>query len=34
MELSDEMIEVIRSKSYLQRGVWTDEDGKSSYGVS
>lgn len=34
MELSDEMVEMIRSKSYLQRGVWADEDGKSSYGVS
>ncbi len=34
MELSDEMVAMIRSKSYLQRGVWADEDGKSSYGVS
>lgn len=34
VELTDEMVEVIRSKSYLQRGVWTDENGKTSYGVS
>ena len=34
VELTDEMVEVIRSKSYLQRGVWTDADGKTSYGVS
>lgn len=34
VELSDEMVELIRSKSYLQRGVWTDADGKTSYGVS
>ena len=31
MELSDEMISVIRSKKYLQMGVWHDADGKSSY---
>lgn len=34
VELTDEMVEMIRSKSYLQRGVWVDENGKSSYGVS
>lgn len=34
VELTDEMVELIRSKSYLQRGVWTDADGKTSYGVS
>ena len=34
VELTDEMVEMIRSKSYLQRGVWTGEDGKTSYGVS
>ncbi|MBQ8087354.1 MAG: hypothetical protein IJ074_10330 [Clostridia bacterium] len=32
LELTDEMIEMIRSKSYLQRGVWVDEKGNSSYG--
>ena len=34
VELSDEMVAMIRSKSYLQRGVWTGEDGKTTYGVS
>ena len=34
VELTDEMVEMIRSKSYLQRGVWTGEDGKTSYGIS
>lgn len=34
VELTDEMVDLIRSKSYLQRGVWTDADGKTSYGVS
>lgn len=31
LELNDEMISVIRSKKYLQMGVWHDADGKSSY---
>ena len=31
MELNDEMVSVIRSKKYLQMGVWHDADGKSSY---
>ena len=36
VELHDEMVEMIRSKSYLQKGVWIDKDGKASYnyGVS
>ena len=36
VELHDEMVEMIRSKSYLQKGVWVDENGKASYnsGVS
>lgn len=34
LELSDEMVAMIRSKNYLQRGVWYDEDGKSNYGAS
>lgn len=34
LELTDEMIAMIRSKSYLQRGVWAADDGKSGYGVS
>jgi len=36
VELHDEMVEMIRSKSYLQKGVWIDENGKASYnyGVS
>lgn len=33
VELTDEMVELIRSKSYLQRGVWTDESGKMIYGM-
>lgn len=33
VELTDEMVELIRSKSYLQRGVWTDETGKMIYGM-
>ena len=32
VELTDEMIALIRSKSYLQRGAWVDEEGKSAYG--
>ena len=31
LELNDAMISVIRSKKYLQMGVWHDADGKSSY---
>lgn len=31
MELNDEMISTIRSKKYLQLGVWHDADGSSSY---
>jgi hypothetical protein len=36
VELHQEMVEMIRSKSYLQKGVWMDENGKASYnyGVS
>lgn len=31
VELSDEMVGLVRSKSYLQKGVWVDQDGKASY---
>lgn len=31
LELNDEMLSVIRSKKYLQVGVWHDADGKSTY---
>lgn len=34
VELSQEMVSMIRSKNYLPRGVWYDEDGKSNYGAS
>ena len=34
LELTDEMIAMIRSKSYLPRGAWAADDGKSGYGVS
>lgn len=34
VELSDKMIALIRSKSYLQRGVWYEADGKQLYGSS
>lgn len=34
VELNDEMVAMIRSKNYLQRGVWYDENGNSSYGAS
>lgn len=34
VELSDEMVAMIRSKNYLPRGVWYDADGNSSYGAS
>ena len=31
LELNEEMISVIRSKKYLQMGVWHDADGKAAY---
>ena len=36
LELHQEMVDVIRSKSYLQKGVWMDENGRSvvNYGIS
>lgn len=34
VELTDEMVAMIRSKNYLPRGVWYDADGNSSYGAS
>ena len=34
LELQDEMIAMIRSKTYLPRGAWASDDGKSGYGVS
>ena len=36
VELHQEMVDMIRSKSYLQKGAWVDENGKASYnyGVS
>ena len=34
LELTDEMVAMIRSKSYLPRGAWAADDGKSGYGVS
>ena len=34
VELNQEMVDMIRSKNYLPRGVWYDENGKSSYGAS
>ena len=36
LELTEEMIGLIRSKNYLQKGAWVNEDGKSeyNYGVS
>ena len=34
LELNQEMVDMIRSKSYLQKGVWYDAEGKSSYGAS
>ncbi len=35
VELTDEMVAMIRSKSYLQSGVWMDENGRAAvkYGV-
>ena len=34
MELTDEMVALIRSKGYLQRGAWTGDEGRLNYGVS
>ena len=34
VELTDEMVALIRSKGYLQRGAWTGDEGKLNYGVS
>lgn len=34
VELTDEMVGLIRNKKYLQPGVWTGDDGKLGYGVS
>ncbi len=34
VELTDEMIALVRSKSYLNRGVWVDEHGNTGYGLS
>ena len=34
LELTDEMVAMIRSKNYLPRGAWAADDGKSGYGVS
>lgn len=34
LELNQEMVDMIRSKKYLQHGVWYDADGKQSYGAS
>ena len=31
VELTQEMVDMIRSKNYLQRGVWYDEEGKTSH---
>ena len=31
VELTQPMVDMIRSKNYLPRGVWYDEEGKSSY---
>ena len=33
VELNQEMIDMIRSRSYLQRGVWYEADGSQKYGV-
>ena len=33
LELNQEMVDMIRSKNYLPRGVWYDENGSSSYGA-
>ena len=34
LELTQEMVDMIRSKKYLPRGVWYDADGNQSYGAS
>lgn len=34
LELNSEMVAMIRSKSYLQRGVWYEADGSQNYGSS
>ena len=34
LELNQEMVDMIRSKNYLPRGVWYNEDGNRSYGAS
>ena len=34
VELNQEMVDMIRSKNYLPRGVWYNEDGTSTYGAS
>ena len=34
VELTDEMVALIRSKGYLQRGAWTGDEGRLNYGVS
>ena len=33
LELTDEMVDLIRSKRYMQLGVWYDAEGKQSYGA-
>ena len=33
VELTDEMVAMIRSKNYLPREAWYDAEGKQSYGV-
>ena len=32
LELSDDMVALIRSKKYLQRGAWYEADGTQNYG--
>ena len=34
LELTDEMIRMIRSKNYLPRDAWYDEEGRSGYAAS
>ena len=34
LELTKEMVAMIRSKNYLQKGVWYEADGKQNYGAS
>ena len=33
LELTNEMIEMIRSKNYLPRGTWYEADGSQKYGA-